>query len=89
MLSAGVRLTQVGSKLSHLAAQRIKSARQLFGNRPEGEERCVKFRATVFDQVELCGGHGEEESNFCALTVFAPPINQLRPDQHCLSGQCQ
>src|ERR1700723_136193 len=83
MLLARVRLAQVGSKLRDLAAQRIKGARQLFRNRPEGEERRLKLGATVFNQLEFCGCHAGEESNFCALTLFVPPINQLRFDQRC------
>src|ERR1700735_3818969 len=81
MLLARVRLRKIGAQLGHFAAQRIERARQLVRNGPEGQERRLKFGATGFDNLEFCGCHDKEESNFCASAVFALPINQLRKDR--------
>src|ERR1700729_4596970 len=97
MLLSCVRLRKIGAQLGHLATQRVKCTRQLVRNRPESQECRLKCGATVFDQLEFCGCHGREESNFCASAVFTLPINQLRgeraersaPRQAAASINCQ
>src|ERR1700744_1548345 len=81
MLLARVRFRKIGAQLGYFAAQGIERAGQLVRNGSEGQERRLKFGATVLDQLEFCGCHGREESNFCASAVFALPINQLRKDR--------
>ena len=67
MFLAGVRFRQIGAELGQLGAQRIEGARQLVRNRPEGQERRLKFGATVFDQLEFCGCHASGRKQLLCL----------------------
>jgi hypothetical protein len=78
MLLAGARLRQFGAQLQNLRAQRVEGAGKMFRHGTEGNERLLKFTASVFDQLEFCGCHAGGESNFRALAAFTLIINRLR-----------
>jgi hypothetical protein len=72
VFTAGARVLQFALQLRDLAAQGIEGTGELFRNGTERDERRLKFRAAIFDQLEICGCHTEYRKQLLCLTGICP-----------------
>ncbi|MGO9949318.1 MAG: hypothetical protein ACLPWG_21020, partial [Steroidobacteraceae bacterium] len=81
VFTACARVAQFALQLCDLAAQGVEGTGQLFRDGTERDERRLKFRAAIFDQLEICGCHTECGKQLLCLTGICPayqPVTKSR-----------